>query len=310
MRLFVNLLVTLMLASSQAHGATFTPLNDHPSGIGTTDYSDIDGNKMVGTYSDGATHGFVYDGNYTTLDDPLTIKGTQAVGISGGNVVGVYMSSPNIFQGFLYNGSSYTSVIHPLGTKGTFPKGISGNTIVGSFIDSSSTTHGFQYDGSAFTTLDDPLGIGTTTPTDIDGTNIVGTYNDGKSHGFVYDGVSYTTLDYPSANVKGTQVNGISGNIIVGVYSDLASIFHGFIYNGSSYILFDHPLGVKGTLLQGISGNTIVGSYQDSAGRQHNFLAQIPEPSTGALAATALLTTWFMARRRSKPKRHQVAMWL
>jgi len=48
----------------------------------------IDGGNIVGYYSDGSTHGFIYDGTtYTTLNVPGA-DSTRAYGIDGSNIVG------------------------------------------------------------------------------------------------------------------------------------------------------------------------------------------------------------------------------
>jgi hypothetical protein len=163
---------------------------------------------------------------YTTLDDPLGVNGTIAIGISGNNVVGYYNDSSGNNNGFLYNGSTWTTLNYP-GAVGTVAIGISGNNVVGYyFVDSSSYAHGFLYDGSTWTTLDDPLGLATIAY-GIDGDNIVGYYTDSSSgHGFLYDGSTWTTLNYPGA--VGTVTIGISGNNVVGYYVDSSENIDGF----------------------------------------------------------------------------------
>jgi len=66
--------------------------------------------------------------------------------------------------------------------------------------------------------------------------------------------------------------HGISGNNVVGFYSDSTrGIFHSFLYNGSTYVALDDPLGVN-TYACGISGNNVVGYYMDSSYGIHGFL--------------------------------------
>ena len=59
--------------------------------------------QIVGYYDDssGNSHGFLYsNGTWTTLDDPLATKGTEAVGINdSGQIVGNYADSSG--NGFL-----------------------------------------------------------------------------------------------------------------------------------------------------------------------------------------------------------------
>jgi hypothetical protein len=73
---------------------------------------------------------------------------------------------------------------------------------------------------------------------------------------------------------RGTFALGISGNKIVGYYTDSSSVSHGFLYNGSTYTTLDDPLatpGLAGTFATGISGGNIVGSYGSSTGL-HGFI--------------------------------------
>ncbi|MGA2501066.1 MAG: PEP-CTERM sorting domain-containing protein, partial [Tepidisphaeraceae bacterium] len=132
---------------------------------------------------------------YTTLDDPLGVGRTYALGISSNNIVGFYFDASGKAHGFLYNGSTYTTIDDPLGVDTTQPNGISGNNIVGMYVDASNRNHGFLYDGSTYTTIDDPLAVYGTFPNvvngtmawGIDGNNIVGYYTDatGNRHGFI-----------------------------------------------------------------------------------------------------------------------------
>ena len=73
-----------------------------------------------------------------------------------------------------------------MGAQGTIAWGIDGNNIVGSYIDASGFDHGFLYDFSTYTTLDDPAG------------QQVSRFGFGPT---------------------GSDVRGISGNTIVGIYT-------------------------------------------------------------------------------------------
>lgn len=66
-----------------------------------------------------------------------------------------------------------------------------------------------------------------------------------------------TTFDYPGTT-EGTSITGVSGNTIVGNYSDF-----GFVYNNGTYSQIYVP-GSEDTLVTGISGNNIVGTYTTS----------------------------------------------
>lgn len=163
---------------------------------------------------------------YTTLDVPGA-SSTQALGISGTNIVGVYVGSSGAL-GFYFNGSSYTTLDVP-GAAETVAYGISGNNTVGQYEDSnSSNVHGFLFNGSTYASLDVPGAIDTYA-NGISGNNIVGQYEDSSSnvHGFLLSGSTYTTLDVPGA--VWTEADGISGSNIVGDYRDTNGVVYGFM---------------------------------------------------------------------------------
>lgn len=73
-----------------------------------------------------------------------------------------------------------------------------------------------------------------------------------------------------------TAVQDISGNEVIGVYTDSSNVGHGFLYNilTSSYTTLDVP-GAAGTTPTAIAGNKVVGAYADSSNVQHGFLYDI-----------------------------------
>ncbi|TMK19695.1 MAG: hypothetical protein E6G75_05815, partial [Alphaproteobacteria bacterium] len=94
---------------------------------------------------------------FTSLNDPLAIQGTQAVGINAaGDIVGFYATATSI-NGFLLSGGAYTTIVDPLDTKHlTQPLGINtAGQIVGRY-DTASGDHGFLLSGGTYTTIDDP----------------------------------------------------------------------------------------------------------------------------------------------------------
>ncbi len=229
---------------------------------------------MAGTYT------------FTTLDNPLGVKGTQLHGICGNNIVGSYYDASNDSHGFLYNGSNYMTIDPPSAALGTTGMGgISGNNIVGSYRDASNIAHGFIYNISTsnYTTFDNPLTVDLTAGCGISGTNIVGYFGYGQFggpvgatgyNGFLYNGSTFTTIDHP-LGVRGSFCFGIDGNNIVGTWGDASGHNHGFLYDGLTFITIDDPLGANDTWLNGISGNTIVGFYTAASGIGHGFLYSI-----------------------------------
>jgi len=293
----------------------------------------ISGGNIVGSYYTGvgASHGFIYDGSsYTTLNEPDAINNTtHLLSISGSNMVGEYEDSNGKYQGFIYNSSSGTfATLKPsspsLETSGAYS--ISGSSVVGQYVDyigNARYFHGYLYDGSTYTTFNVPTAwVGGSpygafeTPRGISGNSIFGTYTDQNlvTHGFIYDGSNYTMFDDPLASQiplsdlpvgtqnTGTNLYGISGNTIVGSYSDENGIQHGFVYDGSAFTTVDNPLGVKGSSIFAVDGDTLVGSYTDENGIQHGFEAVLatPEPSSVALLVLSFCLGGLGLLRRRK----------
>jgi hypothetical protein len=214
---------------------------------------------------------------WTTLDDPVAVNGTYAMGISGNNIVGYYSDANHVTHGFMYDGRNYKTLDDPWGNYGTQANGIDGANIVGGYHQKlrgwggsyTTVTHGFLYDGTSYKTLDPPGWLNFNYCTGISGSSIVGCYGDrnGLTQGYLYNGSSYRTVSVPGAT--NTLANGISGSNIVGEYLDSKG-WHGFLYNGTSYTTLNDPLATQGTGAHGISGSKIVGSYADGAGT-HGF---------------------------------------
>lgn len=191
--------------------------------------------------------------------------------------------------------------------------GRAGDTFVGYFYTGSNTTSSFIYDMKTQkqTSVDDLLAksiadqtsqtpgafvLGRPQSTQIGGISnktIFGTYSydDGENHGFVYDLVHHSVLliDAPLAGnaekfYNGTNLVAISGNLIVGWYSDAGDVKHGFIYDLTTrrLTILDAPKAsvnkYGGTMVFGISGSNICGSYYN------NHLMALP--SGGPVMAT------------------------
>jgi PEP-CTERM motif len=115
----IALALMCLITEAQAQ-YTYTILNVPGVALG------ISGNDIVGY--DNINESFLYNGSsYTTLSVPGASV-TEAVGISGNNIVGNYYNGS--WQSFLYNGNGYTTLSVP-GASQTFAEGISGNNIVG-----------------------------------------------------------------------------------------------------------------------------------------------------------------------------------
>src|SRR5581483_7429159 len=213
------------------NGSTFTTLDD-PLASGVTTAWGVYSNNVVGYYRDsqGANHGFLYNGSsYITLDDPQGANGSMAFGIYGNTVVGNYFDSGYSSHPFLYNGSSYTTLAGYPGGGATYAYGISGSTVAGFY--SSPGYYGFTYNGSTYSTVP---GSANYLPNGIDGNAIVGTQiaANGSDYGFVYDGSTSSIVDPPGTQHLagvGSEVEGVSGDTLVGYYRDANGVMHGFL---------------------------------------------------------------------------------
>ena len=109
---------------------------------------------------------------------------------------------------------------------------------------------------------------------------MVGQYFDyaGESHGMYHHGgfpgglFTVTTLDYPGS--VGTNIGGISGNMLSGDYTEESGGSRGFIYNTSTHVWTTLPDPSPTTHIASvyhISGNNVVGSFTDSSSVLHGF---------------------------------------
>jgi probable HAF family extracellular repeat protein len=216
-------------------GGSYTNFNI-PAGVSTTAWGINNEGDIVGYYNDssGMSHGFLrHQGQYTTIDDPLGVGGTQAIRINDrGDIVGGYADGNNVSHGFLLRKGTYTTLDDPqAGTglyQGTFAYGINNlGDVVGIYTDSSNVTHGFLLHDGRYTTIDDPLGQ-YSQPMDINARGqIVGFYlhfapGSFQGHGFLWQNGTFTQIDGPAGpNGVGTFTYGINNQgQIVGVYAN------------------------------------------------------------------------------------------
>ena len=133
--------------------------------------------------------GFLYNGTtYTALAVPGAMS-TFANGVSGGNVVGYYVSGGTIY-GFLYNGTTYTTLAPPGATRSD-AIGVSGGNVVGDY-ESGGIGYGFLYNGTTYTTLALP-GATLTVATGVSGGNVVGYSVVPEPSGLVLLGMGFAT---------------------------------------------------------------------------------------------------------------------
>jgi len=252
-----------------------------PTGATYTAATGVSGSNVSGYYfnSGGVAEAFLYNTNTGTLTpiDPGNTHGTFAYAVSGNNVVGEYADSTGTDNGFLYNTGTFTT-IDPPGTESTTVSAVSGNNLVGTYaatVGDLTTQHAFLYNTGTFTLIS-PAGATSTYGNAVDGNNVAGTYtgSDGTSHGYFYNSsipvssvsplnplpLTFQTTSVPT--VTSTQAVGISGNYIVGTYTDISGVSHSYLYNISAATFTNiDPTGTTGSYISAISGNYAVGYY-------------------------------------------------
>jgi hypothetical protein len=107
----------------------------------------VSGNNVVGYYQYNYDwRGFLYtgsNGNWKTLVANGSGE-TEAIAVSGKNVVGNYWDDFGGKHGFFYNGANSTT-LDPPGSVATECFGVSGNKAVGYYEDAAGARHGFLY---------------------------------------------------------------------------------------------------------------------------------------------------------------------
>ncbi|HEX3983700.1 MAG TPA: Hint domain-containing protein [Acidisoma sp.] len=229
--------------------------------------------------------------DYSTLD--YTISGiaysTYLTGIAGSNIVGMYVTTGDIDNGFIYDETTgeFISLDYP-GAVSTVPYGptsgsaASGIVVVGSYkLSGENTDNGFIYDasqpvGSQWLTIDMP-GATDTIPHSTYGEYVVGNYDNlatanndyavypSGGNAFIYDIATglFTTNDMPGA--ISTTAYGIWDGAIAGGYTALSNgvqVTQGYIYDTSTGIWhsYAHP-GAEVTHFDGITAGKTAGSY-------------------------------------------------
>jgi probable HAF family extracellular repeat protein len=284
-------------------GYVFTTLAEAPGALpdSTLAYGINDSGQIVGSYADPHVHGFLLsDGQYTTIDDPLSGY-NQAYGINdSGQIVGYYgggyYGDDSHYHGFLFSGGQYTTIDDPNAVPGTIPYGINNRgQIVGFYRDANFLEHGFLLSDGQYTTIDAPNAVEAMRLNGInDSGQIVGFYLDAHFvfHSFLFSGGQYTTIEVPHAHY--TIASGINDSgQIVGAYDG-----HGFLLSGGQYTTIDVP-GPLFTVPKGINAaGQIVGLYTDAHVNLHSFLA--------TPASTAPSVTCSVAASQLWPPNHQL----
>jgi hypothetical protein len=261
---------------------------------------------------------------FTVFDAPgagtAMLQGTTGMSINaGGDIAGIYVTSPNLGHGFVRaaaNGTITTFDAPNAGaasTEGTFALGINaGGGVAGMYSDTNRAYHGFvRAANGTITEFDVPgapvsAGHRGTIPMSINtGGDIAGFYVDASAvrHGFVRSAGNgtFTTFDAAGAgttSTEGTVPLGINaGGEITGFYIDASRVFHGFARaaNGTITAPIDAPgastgqskkVQFSGTLADSINtAGDIAGIYTDTNGVNHGFLRAANGTTTAPIDA-------------------------
>lgn len=218
------------------------PRSSNQGAFGVNDFGQI-----VGIYGTGSgLNGYEYSsGKFTKIIVPFAgAQDTEPFDINNaGNVVGTWLDSSGVWQGFLLSGGVYTSFSCP-GSTYTIAESLNNaGDIVGYYQDSSGNLHGFLLSGGTYTSIDFPGAILTYASGTNDSGDIVGGYcatsecvsdYDGLQ-GFLLSGGTFTTVNIPGADAT-APIDLNNNGVIVGSYSDSRggpdgaySVSHSFI---------------------------------------------------------------------------------
>ncbi len=188
----------------------------------------FDGNNMI--------QGYVRSADGTTYT-PINVPGasyTEARGIDGGQIVGLYQDNQNpSYHGFILNPDGSFTTLNVPGAQASEALGISNGQVAGFYVDGNGNVDGFLRDAAGDYTTLDVAGALSTQAFGISDGQVVGLYTavsgtEVYDHGFLLDSSgNYTTIDVPGA--LDTEVFGIYDGEIVGDYVDSNGQFHGFM---------------------------------------------------------------------------------
>lgn len=222
-----------------------------------------DSGNIVGFFYQSGGHGFLYDGETTTILDVPGGTETNAFGNNDiGDIVGNYLLD-GVSHGFFYNGTTYTTLIAKQVDEEISPTSANdindSGVIVGSAESAFDGTNGFTYKDGIYTPLYGPAG-GPATPWGINDSGVI--VGISGSVGFIKDGDDYTTLDFPGADYATHALSVNNAGVVVGVYYKTSGgDENGFIWEeGTGFSPLDFE-GASKTKVTGINNsNDVVGT--------------------------------------------------
>jgi hypothetical protein len=199
-----------------------------------TDAFDISNTgEIVGTYSYfGGVHGFVWQGNGFCFDivDPLGPTETEAWGVNdSGQIVGWYINSSAIYQGFEYDNGTYTT-ISCAGWANTRAYGINdAGVIVGDVFNSTAGPFsGFTSKSGTCTIFNYPNATSTYGRGINKNNQVTGFYTDSTgTFGFGAAGSNFVSISYPGSTAT-LAYHASDRPKVAGFYSDTSGVTHGF----------------------------------------------------------------------------------
>jgi len=278
----VCLCVAAQAQAPKPQAPTFTLYDVSIKGVSTLEvdsYGINNKNVITGDYilTDGTWHGMVCTitlkgvcSKVTNVDDTTSgATKTQGYGINTkGDVVGYYLNSSGLTQGFLYSGGTFTD-IGPSGDVSIANAINDKGLIVGAYTDpNTSIQYGFLYDGTNYTkllpssscagTATQAWGINNKDWITIYCLNSGGTYD-----GYITKnkGKTYTKID-DSSETDGTIVHKInSTGSVCGTGINSSGTEDGILYYGGKWYSFDDSKGTD-TRADGLNDKlVIVGRY-------------------------------------------------
>jgi hypothetical protein len=289
-------------ATSATSGQGYTWTTIHvPGSYATWPIAVNDKGVVVGSYyatstdsKNGVGRGFIKQGRkYTTIDDPLGVKGSAVYGMNElGEIVGDYSTGNGDTYGFIDQGGKFTTIADPDADiaiyPGTFVSGVSDSGEIGGFyVDSHSTQHAFTYKNGSYTTYTCP-GAGT----GRDPTNAF-LHEAGSGFGYVASagvmsgtcfehGTSYYNYTYQNGRFNRVPNYPGSSSTWIGWVTDSGESggsyyttptvakggpSYGYIYQEGRFTTINDPLGPYGITLNGANDSGVIAAtYFDSSG--------------------------------------------
>lgn len=189
---------------------------------------------VAGECFDGNNHGFLFDGEGSTVFDAPGAITTNARSINAnGFVTGVWIDAAQVGHGFVRDAGGTVTEFDVPGSTRTDGRGINDlGTVVGFYIAADDNEHSFVRDSGGGITVFDPAGA---VGSDASGVNkrgvVAGAWIDqvGATHGYVRRANgTVKSFDVPGAVSTAPAAINSSGEI-AGFFVDASGQFHGFL---------------------------------------------------------------------------------